>query len=54
MHVLTCCGQRVVQRVTFLEGHSGWLALQVAVASLSGDHAQAEHHLQVGALTSSI
>ena len=36
-----------LQRVTFLEGHPGCLALQIAIASLHGNAAQAQHSLQV-------
>ena len=37
----------VLQRVTFLEGHPGCLALQTAIAMLQGNKVQAHHCLQV-------
>lgn len=38
----------ILQRVTFLEGHPGCLALQTAIATLQGNKIQAQHSLQVG------
>ena len=37
-----------VQRVSFLEGHPGCLAVQTAVAYLLGNKAQAHNSMQVG------
>ena len=37
----------ILQRVTFLEGHPGCLALQTAIATLQGNMVQAQHSLQV-------
>lgn len=36
-----------LQRVTFLVGHSGCLALQAVLANLLGEFSLAEQHLQV-------